>query len=301
MMLYKHFTSQEAIDRQYNVAASVGGYAAHAKICARESEAVRQRFRCEANLRYGPTLDETVDVFPAVRPGAPLVVFIHGGYWQRPVTTREFAFVARELLADGAAVAIPNYSLCPKVTIDEIVRQNRAAVAWLVREAERFNADPARLVVCGHSAGGHLTAMLLCTDWAGEYGMPPDTIKGGLAISGLFDLRPFVYSWLQPKLQLAHQTVVRQSPLFQVPSPEAGPDAPLVLAVGGDETEEFHRQAETFLRAWKAKNHDGHVVDLPGRNHFTVVHEFLDRASPLYRELSALIEGAGNELLSLQK
>lgn len=289
MKLYKHFTSQEAIDRQYNVAASFDGYAAYAEACARDSKDTRRRFRCETDLRYGPTLDETVDVFPADEPGAPLVIFIHGGYWQRPVTSRDFAFVARELRAHGATVAIPNYSLCPKVTIDEIVRQNRAVIAWLTHQAERFNADPARITVCGHSAGGHLTAMMLCTDWGGEYGLPRDVIKGGLAISGLFDLRPFVYSWLQPKLQLTHETIVRQSPLFQVPSPEAAPGAPLVLAVGGDETAEFHRQAEAFLSAWQARGHDGHVADLPERNHFTVLQEFLDRDSPLYRQLSELI------------
>lgn len=289
MRLYKHFTSQEAIDRQYNVAASFDDYAAYAEICARESEATRRHLRFEPGLRYGPTVDETVDVFPAAEADAPLVVFIHGGYWQRPVTSREFSFVARELHAGGAAVAIPNYSLCPKVSIDEIVRQNRAALAWLHANAARFKADPQRIVVCGHSAGGHLTAMMLCTDWSGEYDLPNDLVKAGLAISGLFDLRPFAYSWLQPKLQLTHQTIVRQTPLFQVPGTRGGRRGPLVLAVGGEETEEFHRQASAFLAAWQDGGHEGRVADIPGRNHFTVLYELLERDSPLMGELLALI------------
>lgn len=292
MSLYKHLNSQEAIDAQYNVAASFADYDGYTRTCREAGDAARQRFACEEGLRYGPTLDETVDVFPADEPGAPLVVFIHGGYWQRPVSSRDFALVATQLRADGVAVAIPNYSLCPKVTIDEIVRQNRAALAWLHAHAAHFNADPQHIVVCGHSAGGHLTAMMLCTDWTAEYGLANDLLKGGLAISGLFDLRPFVYSWLQPKLQLTHQTIVRQSPLFQVPPGAGSTRGPLVLAVGGDETEEFHRQADTFLEAWQGSGHRGHVATLPGRNHFTVLYEFLERTSPLYGELADLLHGA---------
>ena len=292
MALYEHMDSQEAIDAQYNVAASFDDYEGYARICREAGDAVRARFACEEELRYGPTLDETVDVFTADDPGAPLVVFIHGGYWQRPVTSRDFALVASQLRADGAAVAVTNYSLCPKVTIDEIVRQNRAALAWLYHNATRFNADPQRIVVCGHSAGGHLTAMMLCTDWAGEYGLPDDLVKGGVAISGLFDLRPFVYSWLQPKLQLNHQTISRQSPLFQVPPADGGARGPLVLAVGGDETPEFHRQASTFLEVWQAAGHHGSIAGLPGRNHFTVLYEFLHRTSPLYAALQGVIPGA---------
>ncbi len=293
MALYEHLESQEEIDAQYNVSAFFDDYESYARTCREAGDAARARFTCEEGLRYGATLDETVDVFPAERPGAPLVVFIHGGYWQRPVTSRDFALVATELRADGAAVAVTNYSLCPKVTIDEIVRQNRAALAWLYENAARFNADPERIVVCGHSAGGHLTAMMLCTDWAGEYGLPANLVKGGVAISGLFDLRPFVYSWLQPKLQLNHQTITRQSPLFQVPSAQGGRRGPLLLAVGGDETPEFHRQASAFLAAWEGAGHEGGITNLPGRNHFTVLYEFLDRQSPLYGALQQVMPGAG--------
>jgi arylformamidase len=137
---------------------------------------------------------------------------------------------------------VTNYALCPAVTIDEVVRQTRAAVAWAYRNARSFGGDPERLHVAGHSAGGHLVAMVLATDWPGDYGLPADIIKGATAISGLFDLAPFPYTFLQPKVQLTWDQVRRNSPILHLPATAP----PLLVAYGEDETAEFKRQSEDF-------------------------------------------------------
>ena len=125
---------------------------------------------------------------------------------------------------------VSNYSLCPKVSVAEITRQSRAAVVWIAHNIARYNGNPARLFVAGHSAGSHQVSMLAATDWVGEYGLPADVIKGGMPISGLFDLGPFCHSWLQPKLQLDADLIARQSPLFHIP--DTAP--PLLVTLGGD-------------------------------------------------------------------
>ncbi len=274
--LYRAFTSQAEIDAQYDVERAVPDFAAHAKFFVDASARARDRLRPSLGLAYGPSAAEHLDLYAAARPGAPLHAFLHGGYWHA-LSSREFAFCAEGLVAAGVSVAVVNYALCPTVTVTEIVRQARAAVAWLYRNAAAQGCDPERLFVSGHSAGGHLTAMLMATDWEAEYGLPADIVKGGAALSGLFDLAPFPHSWLQPKLRLTEDEVARMSPINHIPA-RAGP---LLVAVGGEETPEFHRQSETFLAAWRARSLDGTALDLPGRNHFTLLEDYLDPDSRL--------------------
>ena len=182
------------------------------------------------------------------------------------------------------ATVLVNYALCPKVAIDEIVRQVRAAVVWTYGNATSFGGDPERIHVAGHSAGGHLTAMLLTTDWQGDYGLPKDIVKGACAISGLFDLAPFPYTFLQPKLQLAWDQALRNSPILHLPD-EA---PPLIVAYGEDESPELRRQSEDFFAAWRAKGLTGDLLPLPNKNHYDVIDGFLDAGSPL---CSAILGG----------
>ena len=182
-----------------------------------------------------------------------------------------------------------NYSLCPKVSVTEITRQSRAAMAWLHQHIAGYNGDPNRIFVAGHSAGGHQVAMLALTDWPGEYGLPADLIKGGIPISGLFDLRPFRYSWLQPKLLLTHEVIEQQSPLFHIPP--QGPLPPMLVTLGGDESAEFHRQSAVFVDAWRASGADARTFDQPGKDHITAIAGFEDGDSPLCR---AVIEFMGH-------
>ena len=278
--LYRSFRTQAEIDAQYDVESSVPDFGRYVDFFLSNSARVRKELRPRLDVPFGPTTAETLDIYPAARPDAPIHMFIHGGYWHS-LSSKEFSFVAEGLVAAGVTVVINNYALCPEVTVTEIVRQNRAAIAWLYRNAATFGGNRSRLYVSGHSAGGHLTAMLLATDWDGDFGLPPDLVKGGTAISGLFDLEPFVHSWLQPTLRLTAEEIDRMSPIRRIPDRAS----PLIVTLGGDESAEFHRQSESFLAAWTERGLDGRYLDLPGHNHFTVLEEYMDPNSALCRSI----------------
>ncbi len=283
--LFRNFKTQAEINAQYDVEASVDDFGVHVDFFLSDSERVRNSLKPILDVSYGPTTAEHLDFYPARAPDAPLHMFIHGGYWHS-LSSKEFSFVAEGLVDGGAAVAVLNYDLCPNVTITEIVRQNRAAIKWLYENARQLNCDPNRISVSGHSAGGHLTAMLMATDWSGTYSLPDDVVKSGCAISGLFDLSPFQFSWLQPKLRLTAEEIERNSPQRHIPRC-AGP---LIVTLGDDESAEFHRQSNEFLAAWNAAGLSGTYLGLPGANHFTVLKGYLDRRSPLCSAILAQIE-----------
>ena len=283
--LYRNFRTQAEIDAQYDVEASVEDFGVYVDFFLSNSGRVRRKLKPELDISYGPTAAEHLDLYPARAPDAPVHLFIHGGYWHS-LSSKEFSFVAEGLVEAGVAVAVLNYDLCPNVTMTEIVRQNRAAVKWLHGNARRYNCDPDRISVSGHSAGGHLTAMLMATDWAGAWGLPQDVVKSGCAISGLFDLAPFQHSWLQPKLKLNAAEIDRNSPILHIPAAAR----PLIVTLGGDESAEFHRQSQDFLAAWTRAGLPGAYLDLPGLNHFTVLEGYMDRRSPLCSAILRQIE-----------
>lgn len=283
MRLYRQFASQEEIDAQYDIVRSVDDPARYRERIRRLSERARRDLDAQLDVRFGPTLPEHLDVFRA-GSGAPVVVFIHGGYW-RSGTSKDFSLAALGPIARGVSVVVTNYALCPEVTIEEITRQSRAALAWVWEHAADFGADRERIYVVGHSAGGQQVAMLLSTDWEGGYGLPPDIIKGGLAISGVYDLRPLRYSFLQPALQLSLDMATRQSPLLAPPS-----DAPeLVVSVGSEEPNEFLRQSRDFVAAWSAAGLPVRYDEQAGKNHWTVLEALSDSDSDLCQQLVALV------------
>jgi arylformamidase len=270
-VLYRNFATQEELDAQYNLRVLFPDAASlYETFCARESEEAREDLVHHLDVPFGPTLAEHVDLYPAVED-APVLIYVHGGFWALR-TSKEFGFVARGPVSEGVATVVTNYALCPAVTIDEIVRQTRAAVAWTYENARSFGGDPERIHVAGHSAGGHLVAMLLATDWGGDYGLPAEVIKSATVISGL----------LQPKVQLTWDQVRRNSPILHVPA--AAP--PILVAYGEDETDEFKRQSEGFLGAWKENGLSGERLVLAGKNHYDVIDGFLDPASPLHSGIS---------------
>ncbi len=275
-MLYRNFATQEELDAQYNLNAMLPEEAArYEAFCWRESDSVRAALDHRLDVPFGPTLAEHIDVYPT-EDNAPVLVYVHGGFWCLR-TSKEFGFVARGPVSRGVATVVTNYDLCPRVTIDEIVRQTRAAVAWAYKNAASFGGDQDRIHVAGHSAGGHLVAMLLATDWEREYGLPADVIKGATAISGLYDLAPFPYTFLQPKLQLGYDQIFRNSPIRHIPDASA----PLLVAYGDNETDEFKRQSEEYLDAWRARGLQGGRLILQGKNHYEVIDGFPDAESPL--------------------
>ena len=286
MNLYRNFTSQEEIDQFYNLAARTPDSQNWIEWYLEKSDQTRSRLEVITDVPYGPTLDETMDIFPASSPDAPILVFIHGGYWAR-FTSKDFSFVAEGLVNSGFTVAVTNYSLCPKVSISEITRQNRAAVAYLKKQNGAFNGDTGRIFVSGHSAGGHQVAMLLGTDWQKEYGLPADTIKGGISISGLFDLSPLVYSYMQPKLLLNNEIIRRESPQFNVP--EQAP--PLLISYGDDESPEFIRQSDEYHSLLQKSGLVTNLFVQENKHHFSAIEGLYDHSSALCDQVKKFIEG----------
>jgi len=282
-LLYGGFATQEELDREYNAEQSVPDFGACVKHFLDSSAAARASLAHQTDVPYGPTKAESANVFPAAAPGSPVLVFLHGGYW-KSLTAHVFDMVAPGPVAAGYAVVNVAYALCPAVTITEIVRQVRAAIAWTYRHAASFNGDPGRIYVAGHSAGGHLTAMAMLTDWEEEYGLPDNLVKGGIPISGLFDLRPFPATFLQPKLRLSAEEVERVSPLFHVrPAP-----TPLVVAWGGAESGSFRKQSLGFLSAWQAAGNAGEALPIEGAHHFMVLDGFMAADGLMTRTLEAM-------------
>jgi arylformamidase len=265
-----------AIDAEYDPARRVGSRQPFMDWYVRESASARARLDCRLDVAYGATPAETLDLFPSARPGSPVLMFIHGGYW-RALSSKEFSFVAGGLVPHGITVAVMNYALCPAVTIAEITRQSHAAVAWLAESAWQFSGDPTNLFAAGHSAGGQQVGMLLSD--SKEAARAAGAIKGGIAISGLFDLRPLQRSWLQPTLQLTDESAAAQSPLLKIPKRAS----PLLVSVGGDESNAFLAQSLDYLGAWQEAGLAGEYRPQPGRNHYEAIYELADPQSPLTR------------------
>ena len=283
--LYRNFTTQAEIDAQYDASAAVADVAAYRRHWADQAKRARETLPCTLDLPYGPTLDETLDIFPAAKPNAPVWIFIHGGYW-RALSSKDFSGVALGPHALGFTTVVVNYALCPVVTIDEIVRQVRSSVAWVVRNIgdptghtghEGYNGDPARIVLGGHSAGGHLTAMALQTRWAERYGLSADPIAAAVLVSGVYDLHPLRYSYLQPAIQLDDGIIQRNSPVLTARATQT----PLLVTWGANESAEFARQSTDFHNGWVADGGRSELLAQEGADHFSAIHGFEDADSPL--------------------
>ncbi|WMS43832.1 alpha/beta hydrolase [Acuticoccus sp. MNP-M23] len=279
--LYRNFTTQRDLDAAYDVEAAVPDFMAYARQFVTGSAEFRARTRCRLGVRYGPTVDEYADIFPADRRGAPILIFIHGGFW-RSLSAGDFSFCAEGPQRAGITTVVANYTLAPKATMGEIIRQMRALVAWTFRHAKDIGGNESEIYVCGHSAGGHLTAEMMLTDWARDYGLPPGLIRGGIPISGLFDLEPIkLLSFVQPDLRLTDGDVAAHSPAAHV----RGGQPPTLLTYGSDEPSEFLRQSDEFLAAWRKAGNRASFLPQLGRNHFTAITELADPASTLCRAI----------------
>lgn len=266
------------LDTQYNNRARVPEHAAIIDRWRQASQLVREQSpACRIGLAYGEGPDETVDVFPAAEPDAPVLVFIHGGYW-RALDKADHSFIAPSFVADGAAVVIPNYSLCPEASVEHIALQMTRLVAWTARHAPAFRADPSRIALVGHSAGGHLAAMMLGCRWKDvDPELPLKPLRGALSISGLYDLEPLRHTpFIAPDLKLTPASVKRLSPAF-FPRPKR----PLYAVVGGDESEEFLRQNQMIRDQW-GPTAVPVCETLAGRHHFDILHNLVEPAGRLH-------------------
>ncbi len=265
--LYRTFGTQTQIDAEYNPSLLLAPNDAPMAHFTAQAETARSTIACSLNVPYGPTRAETLDIFPAAQAHAPVFVFLHGGYW-RSLSSKDFNGIALGLHRRGITTVVVDYALCPFVSIDEITRQVRAASAWVLRNIGQYGGDPTRVSVGGHSAGGHLTAMCLQTEWARDYGLPQDPFAAALAFSGLFDLAPLRYSYLQPMIQLDDGVIRRNSPAFAV-RPCA---TPLWITWGSAESSEFARQSQVYQQAWQEAGNTARLQAQPDANHFSVIH-----------------------------
>lgn len=265
------------LDAQYNNRERVPQTAQILARWAESSKLARERLQGKLDIRYGDQPGEALDVFPAAHAGAPVLVFIHGGYW-RALDKADQSFIAPAFVEAGATVVVPNYALCPSVTIETIALQMTRALAWVWRNPGVHSGDPNRIAIAGHSAGGHLAAMLLSCRWK-EVGddLPLRLLQGALSISGLYDLEPIrLTPFLQADLQLTPQSVKRLSPAF-FPRPRGT----LYAVAGLDESDEFLRQNQLIRDQWGPTSVPV-CETVVGRDHFTVLHDLADPACRLH-------------------
>jgi len=277
--------TDEFVERGYNNRAAVPEHPEWLARCTTMSAIAREALEPRLDVRYGPNAQETMDLFlPSGKPRGTFV-FLHGGYW-RALDKRDFSFVAPPLVAQGIAVAVANYDLCPAVTVAAIVEECRRAVAFVARDGTAHGLDPRRIVVGGHSAGGHLVAMLFATDWSRQ-GLARPPLAGGLTLSGVHDLAPIVFASFNVDLKLDAAEAERLSPVRMRPTTSA----PLVMAVGGAETSEFVRQTQMLWDAWPANRPAGDAGPLiiAERHHFSVVVDWAEPDRELTRRTVALI------------
>ena len=275
-IVYKNMTRM-ALDAAYNNSLAVADSAELMAGFDRESAVMRSVPSARIGLRYGPAERNLIDYFPADGPGpCPLLVFIHGGYWQMR-SKENFSFLARGLLAQGMHVALVGYTLAPDASLTQIVDEIRASIRWLGDHAEEFGGDPQNMVLAGWSAGGHLTAM--CMDEPG--------VVGGLAISGIYDLEPVRLSYLNDKLGLTPEDVTLLSPQLLPLIPR-----PLIIAYGESELPELQAQSKALFARRVAAGAPCQMIALPALNHFTILPE-------LARNEGALAQAA--KQLSLKK
>ena len=277
LFVYRYWDQAE-LNRQMSARGTVPDITPMMQDYANHSATMRAALPCELNALYGPTPAERLDYFPATRPGAPILVFIHGGYW-RMLDAADSTFMAQTFVEAGAAVVALNYALAPGASVAEIVRQCRAGLAWVYKNAARLNGDPARVHVSGSSAGGHLGGMMLAGGWAGDYGLPDGFVQSASLLSGLFDLEPVRLSNCNDWLNLDATSAAALSPQLHLPARPL----PLLICYAPNETEEFKRQAECYAASCRALGCDVEIVIEPGTNHFDLPLRLMDPEAALTR------------------
>jgi arylformamidase len=269
----------EWYDRMYNNRALVPGFAAHLQQWAADSALARDQLNGLTDLSYGEGPNETLDIFPAADAKAPVLVFLHGGYW-RSLDKSDHSFIAPAFVKQGVCVVVPNYALCPAVTVPQIVLQMVKALAWVWRYISEWGGDPARIHVAGHSAGGHLAAMMMACQWQRHAAdLPLNVVKSALSVSGLYELASVSRApMLQADLHLDETQIQQCSPAW-MPAPAHGR---LLSVVGSLESAEFLRHNRLIRKSWGARCVPV-CQELHGLNHFSIVEALAKPDHRLHR------------------
>ena len=275
-----------ANDKLYNVLAAIPNADEIYQGWVKKSEDARANNTCHLGIKYGDSPREILDIFPNENPNAPVMMFIHGGYWQArdPSGTH---FVAPEMVKLGFCVVSAGYDLCPNVTLDKITSQIQQAARHVWHHIGEYGGDRNRFFVSGHSAGGHLTAEMMATDWTAlDSEIPNDFVKGGAPVSGVFDLEPLVTTTINIKVGLDDEAARRNSPMLRAPVSSG----PIILAVGGDEGAGFEYQSDTLRDTWGPHLASTKRLTIPGAHHMAAIEELGKPGSPLLVEIGKLIE-----------
>ena len=283
------FTSDPEVDKAYapSRALPAGVFQANMDLYRDRSLEVYAAFAHQRDLCYDAASGQCLDIVPAPGPGLkPAFVFIHGGYW-RMLSKNESVYMAPTLTARGITLVAPDYALAPAASLEEIVRQVRASIAWLHRHGAEHGIDAERLFIGGHSAGGHLTGALVAGGWREALGLPENVIKGAMPVSGVFDLEPITRSFVNEWMALDRTRAAALSPIHHLPPQPCK----MVVAWGGDETSGFHDQSHAWLAAWRGAGFPAVELMVPGRHHFDIVLDWCDPDSAMTRALAAMVLG----------
>ncbi|HEX2229870.1 MAG TPA: alpha/beta hydrolase [Candidatus Binatia bacterium] len=280
---YKSFR-QDELEYQYNPRVSVPEFPQLAKVRSAQARKVRESAKSWLNIPYGSSAREALDIYAADRAGGPVLVYIHGGYW-RSGTKEDNANFIPAFTERGATVVLVEYDLCPKVTVSDIVRQTRAAIAYTFRNVIRCGGDPSRFYISGHSAGGHLTAMALANDWEKE-GLPKNFIKGAVAMSGVHDLDMVMHISANEEIRMTPEIAKQNSPFLKPPAVNCR----LLVAVGGEEPEGWKQMSKDYFEFCKHRDIKAEYLEVPGANHYTMSEHLGNPASPVAQAIFKLME-----------
>ena len=282
--IYRNF-NQEELDNQYRASATVPNIQLFIDQYISLSSDAQMNLDCILDLKYGPGDEETLDLFPVPKQkSSPLFIFIHGGYW-RMLSKNESSFMAPNLVRKNVAVAAINYTLAPYAKIDQIVSECRRSIKWLYDNATNYGIDREQIYVGGSSAGGHLTGMMVSRNWQNSYGIPSDVIKGGLPISGLFDLEPIAKSFVNEWMGMSDIDAKRNSPDQNI----TDQGCPLIVAVGENETSEFKRPSSEFTKLWNNNGRIANFLECKNNNHFDAPLELCKADSIMTKSLISMI------------
>ncbi|PVB59890.1 alpha/beta hydrolase [Labrenzia sp. 011] len=282
--------TRDLLDRDYDARATVGeGFSDEMKAYLSHSDAARAGFQAHEDVVYDPVSGQKLDIFKPDEPGGPfpVFVFIHGGYW-RALSKRESAMMAGTLAKAGYATVAIDYALAPDTRLTEILRQVRQSLAFLWNEGKAFNLDAGKIHVGGSSAGAHLAAMTLTTDWQSRFQVPSDLVKSVLLLSGLYELAPIAASFAQDWLALSAADVADLSPLRHLPARSG----PVLVAWAEGDAPGFKRQSLGFHEAWKTAGLPGRALEIENCNHFNILLELSRDDSRLTNALVHMMQTA---------
>ena len=252
------------------------------------SDEAKIEYECRLDVRFGAEETDLLDIYLAKENGLnPIHVFFHGGYWKSN-TKNDFGFVAKPFVPYGITTIVVEYPLIPSVRMEKLIDRCRASLDWTWRNAESFGGDRENITISGHSAGGHITAMMMQTDWSNfASDLPENLIKAGCSISGVSDLEPVRLSFQNDELQFDSTEAAEFSTLFMDPKHPG----PLLGVAGGIEGPEFVRQTTELMEAWGTKGMDVNCWIMEGKHHFTTINQYLNPESELSRTVRGLIGG----------